>query len=300
MNDAFRFERLRPNDRVAVVSPSGAVEREPLARGIEWLRGRYGVADDDRREAADGFLAGSDAQRASALIEALEDRSVRAIFASRGGYGAMRVLECLGTRAEEALRRDPKPIVGFSDITALHALWARERVVSVHAPMVAAIGRSSVRAADRDALVDLVETGRIPPWRDMHVAVAGDATGRIAGGNLAIVTSLLGTRYAVSFDGAIAFFEDVGERPYRVDRMLTQLRLAGAFRGVRAIVLGDFTDCAAGPDGRTVEYVLRERLGDLGVPLYLNAPFGHAERQAPFACGGIARIESGIVHFEPI
>jgi muramoyltetrapeptide carboxypeptidase len=103
------------------------------------------------------------------------------------------------------------------------------------------------------------------------------------------MAALVGTPYAMSCHGAIVFIEDIGERPYRVDRMLTQLRLAGAFDGVRGFVLGDFTDCEPAPDGRRVTEVLIDRLGDLGVPVYANAPFGHGSRQAPWAYG--ARVE---------
>jgi muramoyltetrapeptide carboxypeptidase len=198
----------------------------------------------------------------------------------------------------EALRRDPKPVIGFSDVTALHALWSRERVVSVHAPMVAAIGRGGVRTVDRDALVHLLEGGRAEAWTGLDVLVGGDASGRSTGGNLALMAALAGTPYAMSCEDAVVFVEDIGERPYRVDRMLTQLRMSGAFRGVRAFVLGDFTDCEPAPDGRRVAEVLLDRLGDLGVPVYAHAPFGHAARQAPWAYGERVHLRQGNVVFE--
>jgi muramoyltetrapeptide carboxypeptidase len=295
-----RFVPLRPGDRVAVVSTSGTIDPYHLSQGIEWLRTRYRVEDDARRFARTGFLAGSDEDRATALLEALEDDAVRAVFVSRGGYGAMRLLEREGERMRAALRRDPKPIVGFSDVTALHALWGQEGVVSVHGPMIASIGRGNVRDRDRDATVRLLESGQLAAWEKLDVLRAGDAIGRAAGGNLALIASLAGTPFAMNLDGCVLFVEDVGERPYRVDRMLTQLRLTGALRKVRGIVLGDFTDCEAGPDGRHVREVLHDRLVDLGVPVYANAPFGHDGRQQPFAYGAIVRLGSGCVRFDTL
>jgi muramoyltetrapeptide carboxypeptidase len=295
---AVRFAPVRPGDRIAVVAPSGIVDADSLARGIGWFGARYRIDDDPRRTAALGYLAGPDADRAAALVEAVEDPSVRAVIATRGGYGAMRVLEHVGERVAEALRRDPKPVIGFSDVTALHALWSRERVISFHAPMVAAIGRAGVREVDRDALVHLLEGGRAEAWTGLEAVIAGEARGRATGGNVALMAALAGTPYAMSCEGAIVFVEDIGERPYRVDRMLTQLRLAGAFRGVRGFVIGDFTDCEPAPDGRRVAEVLIDRLGDLGVPLYANAPFGHAARQAPWAYGAQVQLRDGNVVFE--
>lgn len=275
---------VRPGDRIAVVAPSGPVDPEALAAGLAFLRSRYRVADDPRLVARKGYLAGDDRVRAAELLEAVRDRSVRAIVAVRGGYGAMRVLEIAGSALAEALAADPKPLVGFSDVTALHALWARVGVRSIHGPMVAAIGRGAVSPADRDGMIAVLE-GAVPsPWQGLQVMVPGEASGRAAGGNLSLLTALHGTRYAMPMDDTVLFLEDVGEKPYRVDRMLTTLRLAGVLRGVRAVVLGDFTDCDPGMDGVCVEEVLRERLGDLGIPVLAGGRFGHgsAQRVIPF------------------
>jgi muramoyltetrapeptide carboxypeptidase len=283
-----------------VIAPSGPVELDGLARGLAWLRERYTVADDPRVLGRRGYLAGDDTARAAALLEALRDPSVRAVVAGRGGYGAMRVLEVCGPALVEALARDPKPVAGFSDITALHALWARAGVCSVHGPMVAAIGRGAVTDADRDALITVLEGGTPPAWEGLEVWRAGEARGRAVGGNLALIAALHGTPYAMPMEGAVLFLEDVGEKPYRLDRMITTLRLGGALHGVRAVVLGDFTDCGPAPDGVCAEEVLRERLCDLGVPVLAGAGFGHGTRHWPIAFGREVRVtERGRVEFDP-
>lgn len=289
---------LRPGDRVAVVAPSGPFEPAALAAGVAWLRTRYRVEDDPRVLERRGYLAGDDATRAASLLDAVCDPSVRAIVAARGGYGSMRVLELVGPALAEALARDPKPLVGFSDITALHALWSRAGVRSIHGPMVAAIGAGTCDVRDRDAMISVLEGALPERWEGLEVWRPGDARGRAAGGNLALVAALAGTPWAVPLEGAVLFLEDVTERPYRVDRMLTTLRLSGALRGVRAVVLGDFHECAPGPDGVHVEEVLRERLCDLGVPVLAGGGFGHGTNQRVIVMGAEVRVGSdGILEF---
>lgn len=274
---------LRPGDRVAVVAASSPSDPAQLSAGIARWRAHFAVHDDPRAFGRAGFLAGEDHHRASALLDAVRDRAVRAVLATRGGYGAMRVLERAGDALLAALREDPKPVVGFSDVTALHALWSRAGVRSVHAPMAAAAGRG----ADIDATRAVLQ-GAVPArWEGLAtwVPAARAVTGVARGGNLALIAALVGTPWALDLRDTVLFIEDVGEAPYRVDRMLTTLRASGALRGVRAVVVGEFTGCRPNPDGVTVEDVLRDRLGDLGVPVLANAPFGHGEHHAPWVQG---------------
>ncbi len=275
------------------VSTSGPSDAEAIARGAARLSARCRVTVDPRAVARQGYLAGSDEDRASALLDALADPAVRGILCTRGGYGATRVLARHGDAIADALARDPKPIVGFSDVTAMHALWARVGVRSVHGPMLARMGTlDAVTDEDLAVLFRVLEghgdvwTG-LDPWRD------AEAEGISRGGNLAVLAALCGTPWAPSFDRAVLFLEDVGERPYRVDRMLTQLRASGALDGLRGVVLGGWTDCEPGPDGVTVEQVLREGLCDLGVPVLAGAPFGHGARCRPFALNAPVRIARG-------
>ncbi len=285
MNDHSLCVFAGKDQRVAVLSLSGSSDAAAISRGAERLHEHFDVLVDPRAFGRMGYLAGGDEARARSLIDALEDPSVKAIFCARGGYGITRVLEVARDRIEQALRRNPKPIVGFSDVTALHSLWHRVGVRSIHGAMVARMGtEDGVLIDDLQSILDSL-AGRSRPMQDLVALVAGDARGYAAGSNLAMLTSLLATPDQYALDGAILFLEDVGERPYRVDRMLTQLRASKTLSKVRAIVLGDWSQCDPGPDGVCVQDVLRERLGTLGVPVYANGPFGHSRRAQAFALG---------------
>lgn len=276
--------------RVAVVAPSSPFPREDFDRGIEWLRARAEVSDDDRWYGREGFLAGDDRARLASLLEALRDPRVRCIWSARGGYGATRVLERAGDDLLAALTADPKPVVGYSDVTALHALWARAGVRSVHGAMVTALGRGDPHRDELWAIID----GALPsPWEGLTAIHPGRAVEGIAlGGNLALIAALAGTAWQFDLRGAVLMLEDIREAPYRVDRMLTTLRASGALRGVAAVVLGEFAGCEAGADGVTVEDVCRERLADLGAPVLWNAPFGHGARNRPWVSGARVAVDA--------
>ncbi len=272
MASDFARPWLRPEARIAVIAPSSPFDAEAFAKGVARLRTRYEVRHDPRILDRSGFLAGDDTRRLRELGAALEDDSVDAIVAARGGYGATRLLARLDPAR---LRARPKLLVGFSDITALHALWARAAVASVHGSMVATLGNAS------DALftrwLDAVE-GRGPARvGNLQSVVAGRSEGVLAGGNLTVLTALIGTPHFPSLEGAVLFLEDVGERPYRIDRMLTTWRNAGAFRGVRAVVLGAFEKAEPGEDGVSAAEVLAERLRELGIPVAAGLPAGHLD-----------------------
>lgn len=269
--------------RVAVVAPCSPFPRDDFDRGVAWLRARAEVRDDARWYGRKGFLSGDDGARLAMLIEALRDPEVRCVWAARGGYGATRLLERAGSDLLEALLADPKPIVGYSDVTGLHALWSRANVRSVHGAMVAALGRDDPHAEETWA----VANGEIPsPWNGLETMHDGRTVEGLAlGGNLALLAALAGTPWQMDLRGAVLFLEDIGEAPYRVDRMLTTLRSSGALRGVGAVVLGDFVNCGVGLDGITVRDVCFERLGDLGAPVMWGAPFGHGAHNRPWVSG---------------
>ncbi len=189
--------------------------------------------------------------------------------------------------------------MGFSDVTALHALWARAGVRSVHGSMVGAIGRGE---GHRDELWSVL-SGEVPTaWHELTALHGRRAVEGVAlGGNLALLAALAGTAWQFDLRGAVLMLEDIREAPYRVDRMLTTLRASGALRGVAAVVLGTFTGCDPGPDGVTVEAVCRERLGDLDAPVLWNAPFGHGDVNRPWVSGAPVRVdprEGTVAHLE--
>jgi muramoyltetrapeptide carboxypeptidase len=284
---ALPLRRLAPGARVRVIAPSSPFPRADFERGLERLRARYDVHVDAGIFERHGYLAGDDARRARELRAAIADDTADAIFAARGGYGATRVLEHVDVAA---LARRPKLLAGFSDISALHASWARAGLGSLHAPMIAVLGRSGDALAAR--FIAAVE-GATPQQLDgLQTITPGRARGVLFGGNLAVLTALIGTPYLPPLDGCVLFLEDVGERPYRVDRMLTQWLHAGLLHKPCAIVLGAFSDCNANPDGVQVEHVLQERLGTLGIPVLAGVPAGHVDDNLELPLGALCEVDA--------
>lgn len=285
----IRPRRLRPGARVAVVAPAGPVPREAFAAGAAIIGSRYRLVHDERIFARTGYLAGDDDARAAELAGALADATVEAVFCARGGYGLMRILPRLD---RAAFARAPKPIVGFSDVTALHA-WAQAAgVTSLHAPVVTQLGR--LPADDVAALFALLESDAPPPplagLRALH---GGVGEGRLVGGNLELVSRLVGTPFALDLRDAVLLLEEVGERPYRLDRQLTQLELAGALAGLRAAVVGDLVGCVEKDgSGPGAEEVVGERLGRLGIPVVVGAGVGHGERNRALPLGARVRVDA--------
>ena len=282
---------LAPGACIAVIAPSSPFPREDFVRGIERLRQRYTVRFDPRILERDGYLAGDDARRLAELHAALRDDSVHAIVAARGGYGATRLLDRIDLTS---IARHPKLLVGFSDITALHALWARAELGSIHGAMVAALGRAD--DARLQAWIAAVEGAAPAPLQGLQSFSVGHGDGQahgiLLGGNLAVLTALIGTPYFPPLDGCVLFLEDVGERPYRVDRMLTTWLSAGLLHKPAAIALGSFRDCTPNEDGVTVEYVLRERLGTLGIPVLAGIPAGHGDTNVELPLGASVHVDA--------
>lgn len=273
---------------LSVVAPSGPFDRERFEAGVEWLRQRYEVRFDEAIFTRQGYLAGDDERRLNELFEALVTPSVDAVLCARGGYGSTRLLPKLD---HVTVANANKLLVGFSDATALHALWARANVRSLHAPMVSALATASDEV--RKLWCDTLEGRSAGRHWDLETVVFGSGEGAFFGGNLAVLAALLGTPYAPDVSGKILFLEDVGERPYRIDRMLTSLLQAGWFDDCAGVVLGAFTEGEAGDDGTTTEDVLRERLGELSVPVVSGLPAGHIDENTPLLFGAAARIAGG-------
>jgi muramoyltetrapeptide carboxypeptidase len=295
MSDRFRFPRLRPGQRIQVIAPSSPFDVPEFELGVTRLRERYEVRYDASLLDRDGFLAGSDARRLGELLSALHDPEVHAIVAARGGYGATRLLDRVPI---ELVASCPKLLVGFSDVTALHALWARAGLGSLHGPMVAGLGRCDDGQLAR--WTRAVEGGLPVALTGLSAITPGRARGPLLGGNLAVLTALIGTPFAPPLDGCVLFLEDVGERPYRVDRMLTSWRQAGWLARPRAIVLGAFSDAQPGKDGVRVEQVLHERLHDLPIPVLAGVPAGHVEDNLELPLGALVTVDAaqGTLTFE--
>ena len=281
---------LSAGDRVAVVAPASPFDKEKFARGLAALASIglspvHGESLFGRHPAENGYLAGDDERRASELRAALADKDARALVMARGGYGAMRLLHGERPLQPEEVRDHPKLLVGYSDATALHQLWAHAGVPSIHGPMCTQLGEDP-SALER--LRALLFDDRPPPpiaWDPMHSpgGPSGVVEGVLRGGNLAVLAALCGTPLQPRFSGAIVLLEDLGEPPYRLDRLVTQLLLAGALDGARGFVVGDLVGPGEPSAGRSE--AVAERLATLGVPVAMGAPFGHAGRNQPVALG---------------
>lgn len=281
------FLALRRGDPVSLVAPASCFDRASFDAGLEILSRRYRVHPDCGLFARHRYLAGTDERRLEELAAALADRETRAVFCARGGYGLMRLLSRL-----DIAGMVPKPVVGFSDITALHQLLQRERRVSLHGPVLTQLPRLDGPTHER--LFQLLESdSAAATLSGTEAYVGGVAEGPLLGGNLSVLTRLLGTPYLPNLEGAILLLEDVGERPYRLDRMWTHLALAGVFRQVRGIALGGFTAC----EEKAAEYSSGDVLRDLAratrLPCVAGFPIGHGEHNQPAPLGVRVRLDAG-------
>ncbi|HXN79604.1 MAG TPA: LD-carboxypeptidase [Steroidobacteraceae bacterium] len=279
---------LQPRDRVAVIAPASAFDRASFEAGLALIGARYraeygpGVFERHR------YLAGDDARRLSELTAALADPDIRAVFCARGGYGAMRLLARLAAAGPPD---PPKLLVGFSDITALHLWLQAHGRISVHGPVLTQLGRLPPGTCER--LFCLLESSSpAPALSGTLTYVGGVAEGPLLGGNLSVVTRVLGTPFMPALDGAILLLEDQGERPYRLDRMWTHLQLAGVFERVRGIVLGSFTGCEERDAPYSSAEVLRELALATGLPCAAGFPIGHGDLNEPVPLGVRVRLDA--------
>jgi muramoyltetrapeptide carboxypeptidase len=299
-----RPKRLKPGDRVGLVAPASANFRsvdieiaQDVARAFS-LEPRLGAHVRDRH----GYLAGRDADRAADVNAFFADPAVSAIFAIRGGWGCARILPLLDW---DAIRRNPKVVTGYSDVTGLHCgLQALTGLVTFHAPTLLS-GWPAFSAENFRRVVFGAEavTMANPPGDEERLVqhenrtrtiTQGRARGRLLGGNLTVLTALVGSAYLPAFDGAILFLEDVNEEIYRVDRMLTQLRLAGVLGRLRGFVFGSCSKCDPGEGygSLTLEEVLDEHVRPLGIPAYEGAMIGHQDRQFTVPVGGEVEMDA--------
>lgn len=282
---------LATGARVALLAPAGPIRDTDLERALANVR-RFGwdpvVAAN--AQSADGYLAGSDEQRARDLNDAIVDKKIDGIWCLRGGYGAMRILESIDY---QTLTRQPKVLIGYSDVTALHAACGRlANLVTFHGPTA----RQNLPPFSAESLECAVVRGEnsCGEMSRATTLVGGSAHGRLVGGNLALLAALVGTPYAPDYSGAILVIEDVYEAHYRIDRMLTHLRLSGALSACAGIVFGRFTDIPKefGDEQWSLDRVLADAAKRAGVPCVSNAPFGHIDEQWTIPLGARADLDA--------
>jgi muramoyltetrapeptide carboxypeptidase len=283
---------LAPGARVALIAPAGPLQKEDeLPRAIENARtfGWEPVVGHNAEQRL-GYLAGDDRARLEDINRALQDPAIDALWCLRGGYGLIRILDGIDYHA---LETNPKPIVGYSDITALHAAVQRKCwLVSYHGPTA----REPLTPFSRDSLQRAVvaQTDSCGTSAKARTLLGGKTEGRLAGGNLAVLASLCGTGYAPDLSDCILILEDINEPVYRIDRLLQQLKLSGMLRACKAIAFGECVKCPddAGGGGRSLDEVLGEIVSELGIPCIAGIPVGHIAEQWTIPLGAMATLDA--------
>jgi muramoyltetrapeptide carboxypeptidase len=276
--------RLVSGDTIALISPAGPLkDQEAAATGMAILENAGFLVKLPEELASEGYLAGSDQDRARQFTEACLDPEVKALLAMRGGYGSMRLLPLLDFAQ---LSKTPKILAGFSDITVLlNVIQRRTGIVTYHTPVLTTLARSN-EDSQRSFLKALSGPATNIQDNTIEILTGGRAIGRLLGGNLTTIAHLLGTPYELELDSAILFIEDVGEEAYKIDRMLTQLSAAGHLQKLAGLIIGTFTDSNGCEDDRA-ELVWARALALTGgeIPLWGGFPVGHGARNMTLPLG---------------
>ncbi len=274
-------EPLKEGDKIAIVSPAGISRAQnvynalPVLQELGWEP--YTSAHAFGRH---GTYSGTDDERYADLEEALLNPEVKAILCSRGGYGAVHLLERLDRLP---LRDNAKWIIGFSDISALHALMSKHGIASIHGPMAKHIATHSGEDSDSQALFGILrgepQTFEVAPHRLNRY---GTAIAPLTGGNMAVLTGLIGTPYDLIKPDTILFIEDVSEPIYKIERMMYQLKLSGVLGQIKGLIVGDFTEYSPDADNSSMESMIAEMVKEYDYPVAFGVPFGHAKNIIPF------------------
>ena len=284
---------LKPGDTVAVIAPASPPWSEDLLDSVQVGLQRLGFHVIIGPHASDrylGYLAGKDLARAQDLYQMILRPGVRAIIALRGGYGTLRLYPFLLPRY---FKENPKILVGMSDLTSLFTyLWDRTGLVTFYGPVAASLVHPdsfTLALFEKAVEGDTFTIHPLPEVQRPITIVPGVAEGRLLGGTLTVFASAVGTPYMPRTKGTLLFFEDINEDPYKIDRILTQLRYAGVFDGVRGVVFGIFRKSG---EPEEIAQVVQDRLGDLGVPICYGLPFGHVRKKATLPIGVRAKLDA--------
>ena len=262
---------LNPGDTIGVAAPASPFDRGDFERGVSVIESMgYQVRIPENLFARNGYLAGSDRDRAGLLMGLFADESITAVFCARGGFGSMRLLPLLDF---DAISARPKIFLGYSDITTLLvAFYEKCGMVTFHGPLVTTLKKNC--AATGSALTNAVGSREPLVVKPSNPVILnpGRASGRVVGGNLTNLCHLLGTPYEPSFDGNLLILEDRGEAPYRIDRMVTQLHLGGHLEGIAGVILGSFQECGPIED---VYKIMKEAFHHSNVPILAGFDIGH-------------------------
>lgn len=290
MNKTIYPPNLNSGDKAVIISPSGNIDLQYINGACQVLQ-NWGLVVEiaTHAEGQYGRFGGTVDQRIADLQQAMDDPDVRLIFCSRGGYGIVHLLDKLNF---EGIKKYPKWIVGYSDITALHLALLQDGIVSLHAPMARHLTEDSLDIAS-SYLKDSLFINMPEYSLDSHsLNREGLVRGKLFGGNLAVLSGLIGTPYMAVPENGILFIEDIGEAPYKIDRMMWQLKLSGILSRISALIIGQFTDCSEDPlMGSTIYESISDIVKDYNYPLVFNFPVGHVKENYSLLHGAAVELE---------
>jgi len=278
-------QSLRDGDQIRIISPSGRIDPVYIDRaadvlfsmGFHPVVGRYA-------KSVHGRYAGTDEERLSDLVDAYQNPDVKAILCSRGGYGVVHLLSKINP---DLIRNNPKWLIGYSDITALHALSQNCGIASMHAPMARHLADEDPSDPTVIAFSDMLR-GKRPVYKfDAHsLNRNGECNGILRGGNLSVLQGLRGTPFDVSAENTILFIEDIGERPYQVERMMYNLKMSGFFEKISGLIVGQFTDYEEDSEmQKNLPELLWDVISEYDFPVAFGFPVGHVSENMPLLCG---------------
>ena len=296
MTSVIKPPRLRPGDTIGIAAPASAFDEDAFAQGIRRIQDAgYRTLFHPDIFSRGNYLAGADARRADELNRLFADRSIKAIFCARGGYGSQRIPPMLDSAT---IRENPKIFMGYSDVTALHCYLHKIcGLVTFHGPLVTEFGAMAEDAPRSilHALGNPAPWGKLPSPR-IEVLRSGQSEGILLGGSLSVFACTLGTPYDLPTAGAVLFFEDRGEKPYAIDRLFSHIKLAGKLDGAGGLILGQFIP-PEGWAGRAEDYraeikrIVLDAVGSNRLPMLFNFPAGHFAKNICFPLGVRARID---------
>lgn len=294
-NKILAPEKLKPGDTIGIAAPASPFDSKQFSRGIDALESMgFNVYIPEGIFSRNGYLAGTDGQRASILNNLFSRKDIKAVLCARGGFGSLKILPLLDY---ENISDNPKIFLGYSDVTSvLSALFKKCRLISFHGPMVAELGSASQRT--RDAMFSALTSRsdfEISPKKGASLK-PGKGSGILVGGNLSTLCHLTGTSYFPDVKGGILFIEERGEATYRIDRMLTHMNMAGCFNGISGLLLGSFTDC--GPV-KGINKIVTGMFEKIDIPILAGFEAGHGKENItiPFGLKAILDADSKLLSF---
>jgi muramoyltetrapeptide carboxypeptidase len=284
----IRPPRLKPGDTIGIVAPAGPFDVTIFDQGIHTLRAMgFQVHIPDDLYESDGYLAGSDQHRGDVIHRLFADTDINAIVCAKGGFGSIRLLPLLDFRVIE---KNPKIFMGHSDISSLlSAIYGKCGLVTFHGPLITTL--SAAPEATRQAVIAALTCEHALDIKtEKGITIhSGSNTGQVCGGNLTTLCHLLGTPFEPSFSEGILFLEDRGEVPYRLDRMLSQMKLAGCFEGLAGLILGDFIDCGPAED---ILKIFSDLFQDSAIPILAGFESGHGKQNITLPLGVEATLDA--------